>query len=72
MDSLKNLKDVPQFRGISITDDYTLAEREMIKEFQQKARKMNDDNPEEETVYRVRGCPKNGLCLKKIKKQTRT
>ena len=69
MNSLQNLKNVSQFRGISITDDYTFAEREMIKEFQQKARKMNEENPEEETIYRVRGCPKNGLFPKKIKKQ---
>ena len=69
MNNLKNLKDAPQFHRISITDDYTLAEREMIKEFWVKAKKINDENIEEDTIYRVRGCPKNGLYLKKMKKQ---
>ena len=71
MSNLKNLKDAPQFHRISITDDYTLAEREMIKEFWVKAKKINDENIEEETIYRVRGCPKNGLYLKKMKKNQR-
>ena len=29
--------------------------------------KLDDENPDEETEYRVRGGSKNGLCLKKIK-----
>ena len=41
-----------QFRGISIKDDYSIAERGMIQEFQQQANKMNDENNEEETIYR--------------------
>ena len=69
MDNLKNLKGLEEYRGISIKDDYTLAEREMIQEFQQQANKMNDDNSDDETIYRVRGCPKNGLYLKKMTKQ---
>jgi len=70
MDNLKNLKGLQEYRGISIKDDYTLAEREMIQEFQQQANKINDENSDDETIYRVRGCPKNGLYLKKMKKQT--
>jgi len=71
MDNLKNLKGLQEYKGISIKDDYTLAEREMIQEFQQQANTMNDENNEEETIYRVRGCPKNGLYLKKMKKNQR-
>jgi len=68
MNNLKNLKGVPQYQGISIKDDCTRAEREMIRKFQQEANKLNDENPDEDTIYRVRGCPKNGLFLKKFKK----
>ena len=70
MDNLKNLKGLQEYRGISIKADYTLAEREMIQEFQQQANKMNDENGDDETIYRIRGSPKNGLYLKKMKKQT--
>ena len=63
-------KHVQEYRGISIKDEYTLSEGEMIQEFQQQANKMNDENSDDENIYRVRGCPKNGLYLKKMKKQT--
>ena len=68
MSNLRSLKDVQLFIGISITDDYTLAEREMIKTYRMRAKELNDENVNTETVIRVRGCPKNGLFLKKIKK----
>ena len=70
MSNLRNLKDVTKYNGISITADYTLAEREMIKNYRQKAKELNEKNPNAETVIRVRGCPKNGLFLKKLKKKT--
>lgn len=70
MSNLRNLKDVTKYAGLSITDDYTLAEREMIRNYRQKAKVLNEQNPDAETVVRVRGCPKNGLFLKKLKKTT--
>ena len=36
MSNLRNLKDVTKYTGISITDDYTLPEREMIKTIAKK------------------------------------
>ena len=55
--NLKNLKDVhltdSQFCGLSITDDYTRAEREMIKVFQQKAILKNETSPGKEYVYKT-------------------
>ena len=68
MNNLRKLKDVEMFTGISITDDYTLAEREMIKAYRMKAKDLNNENINSDTIIRVRGCPKNGLFLKKMKK----
>ena len=31
MECLKNLKGKEEFRGLSVTDDYTVTERQMIK-----------------------------------------
>ena len=33
MENLKNLKDNNTFHGLTITDDYTIAERQLIKEY---------------------------------------
>ena len=68
MNNLRELKDVQMFTGISITEDYTLAEREMIKTYRTKAKELNDESKSSDTIIRVRGCPKNGLFLKKVKK----
>ena len=68
MNNLRKLKDIQIFTGISITDDYTLAEREMIKTYRMKAKELNNENINSDTIIRVRGSPKNGLFLKKIKK----
>ena len=38
MDNLKSLKDKEKFRGLSITDDYTITERQLIKQWLQKAK----------------------------------
>ena len=47
MSNLRNLKDVSKYTGISITGDYTLAEREMIKNYRQKAKELNNEkNPD--------------------------
>lgn len=68
MKNLRQLKDVQMFIGISVTEDYTLAEREMIKIYRTKAKELNEESKSSETIIRVRGCPKNGLFLKKVKK----
>ena len=72
MANLRNLKDKDSFRGISVTDDYTVAERQIIKEYADKAKAKNDqESSESKHVWRVRGTPKNGLQLKKLLKQRR-
>ena len=71
MKNLRKLKDVQMFTGISITDDHTLAEREMIKAYRMKAKELNNENINSDTIIRVRGSPKNGLFLKKIEDSSR-
>ena len=70
MENLPKLKDKADFKGISITEDYTLVERQMLTEWREKAKtKNNEEEPNSKYVWRVRGTPKNGLMLKKLLKQ---
>ena len=69
MSNLRNLKGNDEFTGISITDDYTISERQMLKEFANKAKEKNSLEPENSNfVWRVRGTPKNGLVIKRFTK----
>ena len=65
LNRLKNTED--DFGKISITEDYTQTEREMIKTWNTKAREKSagDDT----YVYKVRGNPKNGLSLIRLKRR---
>ena len=68
MSRLSNLKNADEiYRSLSIRDDYTIEERELIREWVQKAQ---DKNAEENTdTWKVRGTPKNGLRLVRITKR---
>lgn len=69
LSNLRNLKNDSGFNGIGITEDYTISERQLIKGYNEKAKKMNEfESDKDNFVWRVRGCPKNGLFLKKVKK----
>ena len=69
MNNLRNLKGNAMYTGISITDDYTMSERTMIKEYANRAKEENTNEPENSKyVWRVRGTPKNGLTIKKLMK----
>ena len=63
--NLKNAEDV--FRKVSIRDDYTLEEREMVRDFVKKAEAKNAAENTQE--WKVRGTPKTGLRLVKITKR---
>ena len=65
MQSLKNMKGKEQFKGISIRDDYTVTERNVIKEFVNKAKERNDSNRDGFT-WQVCGNPKRDLYLKRF------
>jgi len=67
--SMKNLKGNELYKAISVTDDYTINEREMIREFVKKAKKENEkEDKDSNYIWRVRGCPKNGLTIKRLTK----
>ena len=67
MKRLGNLKNNDKYRNVSVRDDYTLEERELIKEWVKKANEKNKkDNTDE---WKVRGTPKNGLRLVRITKR---
>ena len=69
MNHLSNLKKAGErFNKISVTDDYTIQERQEIKRFVAEANKKN----EVETgnfYWRVRGSPKTGLELRRVPKK---
>ena len=70
MENLRNLQGQEDFKGVSITDDYTISERRLIKEWTDKAKSNNEKEPaDSKYIWRVRGTPKNGLQLKKLLKQ---
>ena len=65
MHSLNKLKNADEaFRGISVRDDYTIEERQLIKTMTEEAKRKNET--ENVTHWKVRGTPKNGLKVVKI------
>ena len=68
MGGLRNLKDNENYKGISIKEDYTINERQLIKSYTEQAKTMNELERAKKstTVYKVRGTPKNGLFLKRF------
>lgn len=64
---LWKLRGVARFDRISVSEDFTIAERETLKIWQEKAKGKNEEEPADSNViWRVRGSPKNGLFLKRI------
>ena len=71
--NLKALKGLEKYQGISISDDYTRAERDMIKTWATQAKEKNTLEPKDSNViWRVRGNPKSGLMLRKFAKAPST
>ena len=69
MKSLINVKGNEDYKGVSVTEDYTLTDRKTIREWREKAKTANDQElADSKYVYRVRGSPKNGWGLKKFLK----
>ena len=65
MSSLNKLKNADEsLRGISVRDDYTIEERNLIKTMTEEAKRKNE--VENVTHWKVRGTPKNGLKVVKI------
>ena len=38
LSNLRNLKDIPKYKTIGVTEDYTITERRMIKDWSDKAK----------------------------------
>ena len=71
LSNLRNLKDIPEYKTISVTEDYAITERRMIKDWSDKANEKNkNDSLDCRFVWRVRGSPKKGLRLKRFLKPT--
>ena len=66
------LQGIEKYKGVSVTEDLTLDERQTYKELSQTARQRNQDDPEASYIWRVRGSSKNGFHLKKIQKDKRS
>ena len=70
MTNLFKLKDNAAYKGMSVSPDYTIKERNLLKEYAFKAKERNENlDPESKYIWRVRGTPKNGLILKKLLKR---
>ena len=59
------MKGHTSYHRISVTDDYTLAERELINQYRQEAQKKNAREENENYYFAVRGSPRTGISLKK-------
>ena len=70
MANLKNLKDKEKYKRVSIMDDYTIKERNMVQEFVKKAKAANEnEDPNSGFEWKVRGSPKNRMRIKRLKKR---
>ena len=68
MQNLKKLKGDDNFKGVGITEDYTVSERMLIQEYNAEAKERTENDPEGKSILHVRGSPKNGLFIKKFQK----
>ena len=69
MSRLGNLKNADEvYRKVSVREDYTIEEREQVREWVKKAAAKNTE--ENTDCWKVRGTPKNGLRLVKITKRS--
>ena len=68
MSRLGNLRNAEEiYRKLSVRDDYTMEERDMVREWVKKAAEKNA--AEKTQDWKVRGTPKNGLRLLRITKR---
>ena len=71
LSNLRNLKGIQEYKSISVTEDYTITERRMIKDQSDKAMEKNkNESLDSKSVWTVRRSPKNELRLKRFLKPT--
>ena len=72
LSNLRNLKGIPEHKTISITEDYTINERQIIKDSSDKAKEKNkNESPDSKFVWRIQVSPKHGPRLKRFLEPTR-
>lgn len=60
--NLKSLKGMEKYQSVSISDDYTIAERPVLRSWGKKAQEKNEQEPKDSNItWRVKGNPKSGL-----------
>ena len=59
---LKNTK----YENISVTDDYTYEERELLRKWRNLAKERNSKQQEQDYIWKLRGTPRSGLRLIKF------
>ena len=70
MSKLGKLKGKTLYKGISVTDDHTMNKRNIIKTWVEKAKQANaNEDPDSGFEWKVRGTPKNGMSMKKLRKR---
>jgi len=68
--NLRKLKGNTLFDSIHITEDYTYNERKLIRDLNEQAKLKTNQETDSNYIYRVRGSPKNGLFIKRMRKTT--
>ena len=68
LENLKNLKGKLLYKGVRITNDYTLSQRLLIKDYYEKAQENNREEKQNATnfMWKVRGTPETGLTLRRF------
>ena len=67
--NLSKLKGNEAYARISITEDYTIPERKLVKEMKEQVKAKNSVEPEDSGfIWKLRGTPKNGLQILRLKK----
>ena len=67
--NLSKLKGNETYARISITEDYTIPERKLVKDMKEQVKTKNSAEPEDSGfIWKLRGTPKNGLQILRFKK----
>ena len=70
MSSLNGLKGKNEYQNLRITDDYTINERNLIRQLSEQAKQKNiEEGSSKDFSWRVRGSSKNGFRIMKIYKK---
>ena len=70
MRNLKYLKDKPEYKRVSITDDYTINERNLIRQVGEEAKEKNSQEDQAVNfVWRVRGSSKTAFVRRRFQRK---